>query len=206
MALLILLPIILITVTIHEVSHGWVAYLFGDNTAKNQGRLTFNPLAHIDFIGMVVVPLVLYFTIGIPFGWAKPVPVNPSMLRKPKRDMMFVGAAGPISNLIMALLGIFILKSHIFSEFAILMQVCLTFIYFNLAIASFNLIPIPPLDGSRVILGLLSRSWAIAYSKIEPYGMFIIIALIYVGFVRTWIFFGISFFMRLFGVGIEHGG
>lgn len=160
--ILFLLPIFLIAVVIHEYAHGWVAYKLGDTTAKNAGRLTLNPLAHIDPIGTVILPLMLVLT-GSPIvvGWAKPVPINFSLLRRPKQDMLWVSIAGIAANILMAFvlslllrMGLFPLNSYgwIFLNYGILI---------NLVLAVFNAIPVPPLDGSKIVLGLLPRNWPI---------------------------------------------
>jgi Zn-dependent protease len=150
---LLRIPAILIALTVHEYAHGYVAWWKGDNTAKAHGRLTFNPLAHLDVFGT----LMLFFG---PFGWAKPVPVNPMNLDNPKRDMIYVGAAGPLSNIVLAIFFGIILRlikvspgflsfSHLFIIF---LQLC---VLINLGLSFFNLLPIPPLDGSNILLGLL---------------------------------------------------
>lgn len=175
-SILIFLPI----VTIHEYAHGWVANRLGDPTARDAGRLTLNPLAHIDPMGTILLPAMLIL-MGSPFvfGWAKPVPVNPRYFRNPRRDMMWVGMAGPGANLVLAILAALVVKSgivpsHLVGLFGIIILI-------NLILATFNLIPIPPLDGSRILMGLLPREQAYAYMRIEPYGFIIIIALLWMG-------------------------
>ncbi|HET6420335.1 MAG TPA: site-2 protease family protein [Geobacteraceae bacterium] len=181
----------LMAITCHEVSHGYCAEKFGDNTARNMGRLTLNPLKHLDIIGTLMV-----FVIGI--GWAKPVPVNFNNLRNPKRDMIWVALAGPGTNFILAILSALALRglsalgrgglagpSTGFIIEPILLMLAFS-IYINLMLAIFNLIPVPPLDGGRVMTGLLPVRQAIAFSRIEPYGMIIILALIFLpNFVPT---------------------
>ena len=194
------LIVVFFSLSVHEFCHGCTAYFFGDNTAKDAGRLTLNPLSHIDLWGTIVMPLLLNFFIGIPFGWAKPVPVNPAMLRNPKRDMMFVSIAGPLSNIILALVCVYLVKVNVLENFGFLKIFFYYGIMVNLAFAALNLIPIPPLDGARVIMGLLPRAQAIAYSKIEPYGIIIVGVLIYFGIVNKWIKVFIKAVMSFIGV------
>jgi len=172
--LLIWICVFLITVTIHEVSHGLVAFLCGDSTAYRMGRLSFNPLKHIDPFGTVVLPIMLMMMGAPPIGMAKPVPVNFRALRDPKRHMVLVALAGPVTNLVFAALlaGLF----HIFQNTIILFA-----IYFNIGIAVFNLIPIPPLDGGRIAAGLLPDSIAYTLGRIEPFGFLIIMVLLWAG-------------------------
>lgn len=186
--LIISISIFAFAIIIHEVAHGWVAYKLGDPTAKLSGRLTLNPVSHIDPIGTVLLPIALVLT-GSPvvFGWAKPVPINFFGLRNPKRDIMLVGAAGPLANIMFA----FILAA-IFRLFPVLhvpMVATLVFysILINLVLAAFNLIPIPPLDGSRILFGLLPPEVAMRYMSIEPYGFIILIILIWLGFLDRFV-------------------
>ncbi len=176
----------LLAVVIHEVSHGYVAYKLGDNTAKYMGRLTLNPIAHIDPIGTVLLPVILIIAHSpVLFGWAKPVPVNFFNLRNPKRDSAIVAAAGPASNILMAI-G-FAIIYHVFVHLPIpyiqqpTLITCVFGVELNLIFAFFNLIPILPLDGGRILAAMLPPRWAYSFSKIEPYGMYIVIALIFLG-------------------------
>ncbi|KTD82908.1 site-2 protease family protein [Legionella waltersii] len=178
---------ILLAITFHELAHGYVAYLFGDNTAKMFGRLTINPLKHIDPIGTVAIPLFIGILTNFNFviGYAKPVPVNQSYLRNPRRDMILVTLAGPASNLIMAFLWAACMKVAILmNPQNSMLALFLLFsaragIMINLILAFLNLIPLPPLDGSKVVMNMLPVRQAIAYAKIEPYGFFILIILIF---------------------------
>jgi len=173
----------LMAITCHEVSHGYIAYLRGDNTAKYLGRLTLNPLKHLDIIGTLMV-----FIVGI--GWAKPVPVNFNNLNNPKRDMIWVAAAGPITNMLLASFSAVLLRLLVALasrqagdfQFAIFLEpiiLMLAFsVYINLVLAIFNLVPVPPLDGGRVMVGLLPHRQSVAYAGIERYGMIAIILLV----------------------------
>lgn len=174
----------MLAIVCHEVSHGYVAWRFGDPTAKMMGRLTLNPIKHIDVIGTLMI-----FFVGI--GWAKPVPVVFSNLRNPKRDMIWVAAAGPITNIILATVSALLLRWLVVvanpaapgSPVAMLIEpvvMMLAFsVYINLLLAIFNMIPVPPLDGGRVMVGLLPYKQAAVWARIEPYGMMIIIALVF---------------------------
>lgn len=181
-----LLPVLL-AVTVHETAHGWVASYFGDQTAKMLGRLTLNPIKHIDPVGTILVPgLMLLLPGGFVFGWAKPVPVSWRNLRNPKQDMGWVAAAGPLSNLFMAicwaLLARIALMAGVDSWFALpLLFMGVAGIYINTILMVLNLLPLPPLDGGRVMTGLLPGNAALVFSRIEPYGMFILIALLMSG-------------------------
>jgi Zn-dependent protease len=174
----------LFAITCHEVSHGYIAWRYGDPTARMLGRLTLNPLKHIDIIGTLMIVFI-----GI--GWAKPVPVVYENLRNPKRDMIWVAAAGPITNLLLAFASAMFLRGLVTlanpaaanSQLSMIIEplvLMLAFsVYINLLLALFNMIPLPPLDGGRVMSGLLPYRQAAALSRIEPYGMVIIIALVF---------------------------
>lgn len=180
---------VLLAVTIHEAAHAWVAYQCGDTTAKMMGRLSFNPLNHLDPIGSVLVPIAVLilskFTFS--FGWAKPVPVNASQMRNPRRGMMLTTAAGPLSNLLMAILWAACLKLALLFIPPNSMPALFLFllaragIIINLLLAFFNLIPIPPLDGGGLVLNCLPPKQSLQFQKIEPYGFFILLALMFTG-------------------------
>lgn len=177
-----LLPVVF-AITVHEVAHGWMAKQYGDKTADQQGRLTLNPLKHIDPLGTLIIPglLLISFT-GFIFGWAKPVPVDPRNFKNPKKAMMMVALAGPVSNLIMAIAWALVARVGVavnvefFSMPLIYMGVA--GITINLVLALINLLPIPPLDGSRVVSGLLPDYWAWRYNQIERYGFWILLLLL----------------------------
>jgi len=199
-SLIIILPVLFFSVVIHECAHGWVALKLGDPTARNAGRLTLNPLVHIDPIGTIIFPLALVL-LRAPFvvGWAKPVPVNPLYFRNPRRDMLWVGLAGPGSNILIAIAGATLLKvSAIFMGTGGPLGDLLTVIIFiNLILAVFNLIPIPPLDGSRVLTGLLPREAAYSYARLERFGFLILFAFFYLGLIGRIILPVVDFLFKL---------
>ena len=173
---------VLFAITVHETAHGWVASKLGDHTARMMGRLTLNPIKHIDPVGTILVPALLYLSsAGFLFGWAKPVPINFSALRSPKKDMLWVALAGPGVNLLMAIGWLIIVAIANTLNIPFLEFMGGAGIFVNLLLAIFNLLPIPPLDGGRVISSLLPGRLAYQYDQLEPYGLFILVGLLFLG-------------------------
>lgn len=212
MEIIVLLPVLFFSIILHEFAHGYVAYRMGDDTAYMSGRLTLNPISHVDLIGTIAVPAVCWL-FGWPlFGWAKPVPVNPMRLPSPHKDMGKVAFAGPACNLILATLCALFLKltvafqaqlgQHMVISLAHILQYGL---FVNVFLAVFNLIPIPPLDGGRVLTALLPLSAAVKYDRfVGRYGMWIVFALILTGVVKYILFpptaFIVSVLAKIFGL------
>jgi Zn-dependent protease len=180
-----ILPVIF-AITVHEVAHGWVAKKYGDNTASMLGRLTLNPIKHIDLFGTLIIPGLLLITgTGFIFGWAKPVPVDPRNFKNPRQDMAIVALAGPVSNLLMAVGWALIARLGV-TIGAQTEAISLPLIYtgiagisINLVLAMLNLLPIPPLDGSRILSGILPNYWAWQYNRLERFGFVILLVLLY---------------------------
>jgi Zn-dependent protease len=205
LSIVISLFVLLFAITIHEASHAWSALKMGDPTAYAAGRVSLNPLAHIDPIGTVILPIILVLMHAPAFGWAKPVPVNPYNLRHPRRDNLWISLAGPAANLTAALSAIILIRilralapgiTTFLQGFILLRQpfprgfypleglalVLFYFVLINTYLAVFNMIPVPPLDGSGILAGLLSDRAAAAYDRIRPYGFIIVLALVSLGF------------------------
>ncbi|OGL40142.1 MAG: hypothetical protein A2042_02830 [Candidatus Schekmanbacteria bacterium GWA2_38_11] len=205
--------VLLLAISIHECSHAWSANKLGDPTAKNLGRITLNPIAHIDLIGTVLIPLFIIITgSGILFGWAKPVPVNPYNLRNPRKDNLWVSFAGPLSNLSLAIISALIYHLIFFwsggsffsAEWVFFIKPLILFILFstqlNVILAIFNLIPVFPLDGSGVLMGLLPYESARIFEKTRPYGFLILILLLYTGILGSIISPLYSLIIKLLGI------
>ena len=178
---------VLFAITVHEAAHGWMANKLGDNTAKSLGRITLNPLKHIHWFGTIVLPTILLLFTGVVFGWAKPVPINWQKLNKPRRDMALVAIAGPFANLLMiffwalaAKLGLYLMTKQLFWAKAIA-YMGFAGININLILMLLNLIPIPPLDGSRVLYSLLPPKYAEKYQNLEVVGLLILMLLLFTG-------------------------
>jgi len=181
---------VLFAITIHEAAHGYAARHFGDNTAAMMGRITLNPIKHIDPVGTILMPLLLYFATSgaFLFGYAKPVPVRFDQLRHPKRDMIWVALAGPASNFVQAVLWALalVLMVGLGLHERFFLEMCRAGITVNLVMWAFNLFPLPPLDGGRILVGLLPWRQAQAVARIEPYGFFIVMALVIAGVVGSY--------------------
>lgn len=202
--ILISIAIFAVAIAAHEFAHGWVAHKLGDSTAKYMGRLTLNPLAHIDPIGTVILPILLIMMRSpVMFGWAKPVPINFLNLRHPKRDMIWVGLAGPVANITLAFLMAALFRFFSISNDSLLQQLIVTAILINLVLAAFNLIPVPPLDGSRILFGLLPRRYAFEYIRLENYGFLVILILLYFGLVDRFIWPTVLILAKIIGIEIS---
>ncbi len=183
------LPVIF-AITLHEAAHGYIAQRLGDNTAAMMGRVTLNPFPHIDPVGTILLPLLLYFSSSgaFLFGYAKPVPVRFGNLHHPKRDMIWVALAGPASNLLQALLWGVLLNvltvNGVTERF--FLEMCRAGILTNVVMFAFNLFPLPPLDGGRIVVGLLPWRQAVMFSRVEPWGFFIVMALVITGVISSW--------------------
>ena len=193
------LPVIF-AITVHEAAHGYVAKYFGDMTAFNAGCISLNPIKHIDPFGTVLLPALTIMLGGILFGWAKPVPVDFSRLRNPKKDMLWVAAAGPASNFIMAVFWVLVLKYAAFAPGTVALPLSLMAeagVKINLVLMVLNLLPLPPLDGGRIAVSLLPHNLARSFARIEPYGFIILIILLFTGLLGSILQPLIGMFARL---------
>lgn len=179
--LILFLPVFLVSLAIHEFSHAWFANRFGDTTAKDQGRLTLNPIKHLDLVGSVIVPLLTFFSGGFIIGWAKPVPVNMRNFKNPYKEDAIVSIAGPLSNLLLSLvfLGVYIVLREIDPSNSLLMDTIWLAIIFNVFLCLFNLLPIPPLDGSHILFDMFPNKYTAKYLNLGIYGSILIIVFIY---------------------------
>ena len=179
---------VIFAITLHEAAHGYAAKYFGDNTAYMMGRVTLNPFPHIHLVGTILLPLLLYFSTNgaLLFGFAKPVPVDFGNLRHPKRDMVWVALAGPASNLVQAI--VWALLYVVYTDFGVsekfFLAMCKAGVLSNVVMFAFNLFPLPPLDGGRIVVGMLPWKQAYQFSRIEPYGFYIVMALVITGVVN----------------------
>ena len=192
--------LLIIAMSVHEYAHGWVAYKLGDNTAKYSGRLTLNPLAHIDFVWTFLMPLFLFISTGgrFVFGAAKPVPINYRALNNPKRDIIWIGLSGPLANFIFAfVLSVLVRFVHSPINFLIVNLIAI-----NVVLGVFNLIPIPPLDGSRILMGMLPEPLALRYAGIESFGFIILILFLWMGVFNRVVWPVVGIILKMLGVSL----
>lgn len=196
--MLISILVFIIAIVAHEFAHGYTAYRLGDNTAKSAGRLTLNPFAHADPVGTILLPAFLIITHSpVVFGWAKPVPVNPNNFSNPKRGMLFTALSGPAANFLLAYIFASIYKMHFFPAYSTGWMFLLSGVMINLVLGIINLIPIPPLDGSNILIAVLPPAVAKKYVQLQRYGFIILIGLLYFGLFDRVIFPLVKMFARM---------
>ena len=179
--ILLQILVLLFAIVVHEVAHGWVAYRCGDSTARDMGRLTLNPLPHIDPFMTIIMPILAYLTVGFVIGGAKPVPINPNNFRNSKRDIILVSLAGCVANFIMAIFFAILIQLGIAKIAHAFTMLCIYGVLINILLGVFNLIPIPPLDGSKILMSILPYKQMITYLKFERFGFILIILFVYSG-------------------------
>ncbi len=178
----VMIPVFIIVIIAHELAHGYVAYMLGDSTAKDAGRLTINPIKHMDPVGTVVLPaMLLLMKSPVIFGWAKPVPVNPRNFANPRRGMFLTSLAGPMANFFLAILFALLLKTGLFSQYSVGWTLLAAGVLISTILGVFNLLPIPPLDGANIVATLLPPHMAFRFMRLERYGFIILIGLLYLG-------------------------
>jgi Zn-dependent protease len=199
-ALIISFSLLVIAMTVHEFAHGWIAFKLGDKTAKYSGRLTLNPLAHIDPVWTILIPLMLFLGSKgqFVFGAAKPVPVDYTQLNNPKRDMIWIALSGPLANIIFAVLISLLLR--FMPQNTLPAALLANLAVMNIVLGVFNLIPIPPLDGSKIVLGILPSKIAIKYALLEQYSFIILIILVWSGAIGSFLWPAVEFILRTLGV------
>ncbi|MFH1837743.1 MAG: site-2 protease family protein [Candidatus Omnitrophota bacterium] len=196
--MLISISVFVIVIVVHELAHGIVAYRLGDPTARNAGRLTLNPFAHADLVGTVILPALLLMTHSpVVFGWAKPVPINPNNFSNPKRDMLLTALAGPAANFLLAVFFTFLFRAGIFPAHSVGWTFLLSGVIISLILGIFNLIPIPPLDGSSILVAILPPDAARSYMHFQRYGFVVLIGLLYLGLFDNVILPLVKIFIRL---------
>ena len=198
MTMLMSFLILVVSIVIHEIAHGLVAYWLGDPTAKRMGRLSLNPISHVDMIGTILVPSLSFFFGGTIFGWAKPVPINPSYFKSPEKGMLYVAVAGPLSNLFLIFLASACLFFASDSQSSIFSSILMYSIYINGVLILFNLLPIPPLDGSRVLAFFVNQTFRSWVYRLEPYGFIVIFVLLYIGFISYYLNSILPIFVEFF--------
>ena len=181
-SIIISITVFMIVIVVHELAHGYVAYLLGDNTAKDAGRLTFNPIRHADPMGTIILPIMLILVHSpVIFGWAKPVPINPYNFKNVRKGVFLTSIAGPASNMVLALFFAVLFKTGLFAPQSIIWNFLLMGVLISLVLGIFNLIPIPPLDGANILASILPPALASKYMRMQKYGFLILIALLYLG-------------------------